>query len=72
MTIRGVGEVLRYFHIYLVLEHFFLFKISEKIYIYIYIFFFFFWGGGGGGHYEIGLFRGGILQLTRAADLCLP
>ena len=49
----GWGQVLRYFHIYLGLEHYFWFKISEKSYsfgsmkICGYLFFFFFGGGGG-------------------------
>ena len=51
MTIRGWGEVLRHFHIYLGSEHFFGQNtfVSMKICGYIFL-------RGGGGHYEIGLF----------------
>ena len=56
MTILGWGEVLRYFHIYLGLEHYFWFKFQKsntfgnmKSCGYL-------GGEGGGGHYEIGLF----------------
>ena len=50
MTIRGRGEVLRYFHLYLGKEHYFWLKISEKLYFWEYedLWIFFFFGGGGG------------------------
>ena len=55
MTIRGWGEVLRYFHIYLGSEHFFGSKFQKSnIFGSMKICGYFL--GGGGGHYEIGLF----------------
>ena len=68
MTIRGWGEVRRYFHIYLGSEHYFWFNISEKSYFweykdsitksdFFYLFIIFFGGGGGSFLYILGLFK---------------
>ena len=54
MTIRGWGEVLRYFHIYLGLAHYWG---GGSLRNQTFFSFFFFWGGGGSFLYILGLFK---------------